>query len=42
MTQRNDDMADALPTTLAAWLQRCERLHPKEIDMTLERTRQVV
>ena len=30
-----------LPTTLADWLQRCERLHPKEIDMTLERTRRV-
>ncbi|MEP7101442.1 MAG: bifunctional tetrahydrofolate synthase/dihydrofolate synthase [Burkholderiales bacterium] len=30
-----------LPTTLADWLARCERLHPKEIDMTLERTRRV-
>jgi len=31
----------ALPTTLAGWLARCERLHPKEIDMTLARTRRV-
>src|SRR6476661_8489933 len=30
-----------LPTTLADWLERCERLHPKEIDMTLERSRRV-
>jgi dihydrofolate synthase / folylpolyglutamate synthase len=30
-----------LPTTLADWLARCERLHPKEIDMTLARTRRV-
>jgi dihydrofolate synthase / folylpolyglutamate synthase len=30
-----------LPTTLAEWLARCERLHPKEIDMTLARTRRV-
>jgi len=30
-----------LPTTLADWLARCERLHPKEIDMTLERVRRV-
>ena len=29
------------PTTLAEWLARCERLHPKEIDMTLERSRRV-
>lgn len=29
------------PTTLADWLARCEWLHPKEIDMTLERTRRV-
>jgi len=35
-------LADSdLPTSLAAWLARCERLHPKEIDMTLERTRRV-
>ena len=26
-----------LPATLADWLARCERLHPKEIDMTLAR-----
>ncbi|HJV62613.1 MAG TPA: bifunctional tetrahydrofolate synthase/dihydrofolate synthase [Albitalea sp.] len=26
-----------LPTTLDEWLARCERLHPKEIDLTLER-----
>jgi len=30
-----------LPTTLDDWLARCERLHPKEIDMTLARTRRV-
>jgi len=29
------------PTSLAAWLARCERLHPKEIDMTLARVHQV-
>jgi dihydrofolate synthase / folylpolyglutamate synthase len=29
---------DTLPTTLEGWLARCERLHPKEIDMTLDRT----
>jgi len=27
-----------LPRTLDDWLARCERLHPKEIDMTLDRT----
>jgi dihydrofolate synthase/folylpolyglutamate synthase len=32
---------DALPTTLADWLTRCERLHPKEIDMTLDRVLRV-
>ena len=26
------------PLTLAAWLAHCERLHPKDIDMTLART----
>lgn len=26
-----------LPTTLAQWLDHCERLHPKTIDMTLDR-----
>ncbi|MEP7296573.1 MAG: bifunctional tetrahydrofolate synthase/dihydrofolate synthase [Burkholderiales bacterium] len=31
----------ALPTTLADWLARCERLHPKEVDMTLARVRLV-
>ena len=30
-----------LPTTLAGWLARCERLHPKEIDLTLDRVRSV-
>jgi dihydrofolate synthase/folylpolyglutamate synthase len=30
-----------LPTSLADWLARCERLHPKEIDMTLARVRLV-
>jgi dihydrofolate synthase/folylpolyglutamate synthase len=30
-----------LPTTLDDWLARCERLHPKEIDMTLERVTRV-
>ena len=32
---------DPLPTTLDAWLARCERLHPKEIDMALDRVMQV-
>lgn len=32
---------DSLPTTLDAWLARCERLHPKEIDMALDRVVQV-
>jgi dihydrofolate synthase/folylpolyglutamate synthase len=26
-----------LPTTLADWLAHCERMHPKEIDLTLDR-----
>ncbi|MGH8797365.1 MAG: bifunctional tetrahydrofolate synthase/dihydrofolate synthase [Caldimonas sp.] len=30
-----------LPTTLDEWLARCERMHPKEIDLTLDRVRQV-
>ncbi len=30
-----------LPTTLADWLERCDRLHPKEIDMTLERSQRI-
>ncbi len=29
------------PTTLADWLAHCERLHPKTIDMTLDRVRAV-
>ena len=36
-----DPATSALPTTLADWLARCERLHPKEIDMTLARVRLV-
>ena len=31
----------ALPRTLADWLARCERLHPTEIDLTLERSKTV-
>ncbi len=34
-------MLPALPTTLADWLARCERLHPKEIDLGLHRVEQV-
>ena len=30
-----------LPTTLDAWLARCERLHAKDIDLSLERVRLV-
>ena len=30
-----------LPTTLDGWLERCLRLHPKEIDMTLERSQRI-
>ena len=30
-----------MPTTLAGWLARCEQLHPKEIDMGLNRVEQV-
>lgn len=37
-----DAATPSLPTTLAGWLARCEHLHPKEIDMTLARTRRVV
>ncbi len=29
--------ATSLPATLSEWLSRCEQLHPKEIDLTLER-----
>jgi dihydrofolate synthase/folylpolyglutamate synthase len=32
---------EPLPTTLDGWLARCERLHPKEIDMTLDRVLRV-
>lgn len=32
---------EPLPTTLDAWLARCERLHPKEIDMALDRVMEV-
>ena len=31
----------SLPATLDEWLAHCERLHPKEMDFTLERVRQV-
>ncbi|MEO6031147.1 MAG: bifunctional tetrahydrofolate synthase/dihydrofolate synthase [Burkholderiaceae bacterium] len=31
----------ALPTTLPEWLARCEHLHPKQIDMKLERVLQL-
>ena len=30
-----------LPTTLDAWLARCERLHAKDVDLSLERVRAV-
>ena len=30
-----------LPTTLEAWLARCERLHAKDVDLSLERVREV-
>ncbi len=33
--------APALPTTLDAWLARCERLHAKDIDLSLERVQVV-
>jgi dihydrofolate synthase/folylpolyglutamate synthase len=36
-----DPAPSSLPTNLADWLARCERLHPKEIDMTLARVRLV-
>jgi dihydrofolate synthase / folylpolyglutamate synthase len=32
----------SLPTTLTSWLARCEQSHPKEIDLTLDRTRDVL
>ena len=31
----------SLPDTLEAWLAHCERLHPKSIDMSLDRVRAV-
>ncbi len=31
-----------VPTTLDGWLQRCEQLHPKEIDLTLGRVQRVL
>ena len=31
----------SLPTTLDQWLAHCEQLHPKTIDMTLERVQQI-
>ncbi len=34
-------LGDNRTTTLAEWLDHCERLHPKNIDMGLERVRQV-
>ena len=30
-----------LPTTLADWLDHCERLHPKNIDMGLARSEEI-
>ncbi len=36
-----NDSHPGLPTTLAGWLARCERLHPKSIDMTLDRSLRV-
>jgi len=34
-------LSSPLPTSLAAWLARCEKLHTKEIDMGLHRVEQV-
>jgi dihydrofolate synthase/folylpolyglutamate synthase len=34
-------MRKPLPTTLAAWLAHCEQIHPKTIEMGLERVREV-
>jgi dihydrofolate synthase/folylpolyglutamate synthase len=34
-------MTASLPNTLTDWLTRCERLHPKQIDMGLERVQTV-
>lgn len=33
--------SSSLPSTLQDWLTRCEQLHPKEIDLTLERVASV-
>ena len=35
------NLSDAMPSTLAQWLQHCERLHPTTIDMGLARVRAV-
>ena len=35
------NLSDATPSTLAQWLQHCERLHPTTIDMGLARVRAV-
>ena len=40
-TRLSDSASLPLPATLADWLARCERAHPKEIDLTLERVRGV-
>jgi len=32
----------SFPTTLSSWLAHCERAHPKEIDLSLDRTRKVL
>ena len=34
-------MRNPLPTTLDAWLTHCEQLHPKNIEMGLDRVREV-
>ena len=36
-----DRSTPSLPTTLDAWLARCERLHAKDIDLSLERVSEV-
>ena len=40
-TRLSDSASLPRPATLADWLARCERAHPKEIDLTLERVRGV-
>jgi dihydrofolate synthase/folylpolyglutamate synthase len=42
LTALADSLHATLPASLPEWLARCERLHPSEIDMTLDRTRAVV